>query len=215
MKFLITSKFLMILISPFLAFLIVLNFAAFDMNFYQKKFSEYQVHKEVGNADSLHKDVTDFLNGKNGELPLGFNEREKKHLWDVRKVVGISTILLYILITLFVLLLISSAFILKVNSQIINFVSKVLIFGGFLTVVLSLILVLYISYNFSAAFESFHRLFFKQGTYTFDPAKEMLTRLYPEQLFMDLGIRISKWVVIGSVGIILLGMLLSSKSKNK
>lgn len=215
MKFLLMSKFLMILILPFLLFLIVLNFSAFDMDFYQKKFLEYKVHKEVVNADSLHKDVIDFINGKNDELPSEFNEREKKHLFDVRRIIRVSKILLYTSIILFIFLLALSSFSLKINAQITHFIGEVFVFGGLLTIALAALLSLFISLDFSVAFDSFHSLFFEKGTYEFDPAKEIIVKLYPEQLFMDLGIRISKWILLISAITILVGGFLSFKSKKQ
>lgn len=215
MKFVAISKILLVLILPFLIFLIALNFAGFDMAFYEKKFLEYKVQQEVPEASSLNEKIIDFLRGKNNELPNEFNEREKQHLWDVRKIVSASTIALYAFIALFILLLVISAFILKVNSYILNFVGKVLVFGGFLTVTLAVVLFFFINSDFSAAFESFHRLFFEKGTYVFDPAKEMIVKLYPEQIFTDLGISISKWVILSSGAVILLGLFLSLKSKSK
>src|SRR3989338_1164761 len=209
------AKFLMILILPFLLFLLVLNFMSFDSSFYQKKFSEYNVQQNVPNAFSLHEKVMNLVGGKSNELPNEFNERERLHLLDVRNAVRISTLLLYALIALFILLIIASAFILKANNYITNFVSKVLFFGGVLTVALALVLFFLISSDFSSAFESFHMLLFEQGTYLFDPAKEMIVNLYPEQLFMDLGLRISKSVMLASAAIILIGAAMILKSKSK
>ncbi len=215
MKFLTLSKFLLILMVPFLLFLLVLNFGAFDSLFFREKFSEYKVEQKVPQAILLHEKVINFITGKNNELPNDFNDREKKHLWDVRNIVRISTILLYTLVILFVLLLLISASILKVNNFIANFAGKVLVFGGFLTIMLASALFFLINSDFSAAFESFHKLFFQQGTYSFDPAKEIIVNLYPEQLFMDIGIRISKWVVVASSVVMLLGALLIFKPKEK
>lgn len=214
MKFLAISKFLLIIILPFLLFLAVADFAAFDNSFYREKFSEYNVLQDVPQAASLHEGVMGFIEGNTNELPNEFSEREKQHLQDVRGIVGISTMLLYLLIALFVALLAASAFILKFNKFALNFVGKVLVFGGFLTVILAAILFFLISSDFSASFESFHMLLFSNGTYAFEPAKEMIVRLYPEQLFMDIGLAMSKWVILASAAVILLGaLLLKSKSK--
>ncbi|MDP3765282.1 MAG: DUF1461 domain-containing protein [Nanoarchaeota archaeon] len=215
MKFLTLSKVLMILILPFLLFLLVLNFVGFDNRFYQEKFSEYEIQQNVPEAVPLHEKVINFITGKNDKPPQEFNEREKQHLFDVRKAVRISTILLYILIILFVLLLIVSSFILKVNNYITSFVGKVLVFGGFLTVIMAVSLFLLINSDFSKTFESFHRLLFEKGTYTFDPAKEMIVKLYPEKLFMDLGLKISKWIILASAIVVLSGAFLILKSKSK
>ena len=215
MKFIMVSKFLLIIILPFLLFLLVLNFYVFDTSFYKEKFSEYEVQQNVPGAVSLNEKVLNFLKGKDNTLPNEFNEREKQHLLDVRRLITISTFVLYFLIATFILLLLISALTLKINNYISNFVGGVLVFGAILTIILATTLFLLISSDFSPTFESFHLLFFKQGTYVFEPAKEIIVKLYPEQIFMDLGIKISKNVLKVSVVLILLGFLILSKSKNK
>ena len=218
MKFFTILKFLLILIMPFLLFLLVFNFAGFDNIFYKEKFSEYGVEENVPEAESLHQKVMDFISGKSNGLPDDFNQMEKEHLLDVRNLIKFSKIALYVFIGFFVLLLIMSGFILKRNNYIINFVGKVLVFGGFVTIILALSLFLLINSDFQAAFESFHRLFFEKGTYIFDPAKDIIVNLYPEELFMDLGIKISANVLTISAIAIILGALLvfkSKKNKNK
>ncbi len=215
MRFITILKFLLILILPLLILLMSLNLVSFDESFYDKKFSEYKVQEDVPDAMSLHEKVMNFIKGNNNTLPNELTQREKEHLLDVKNLVHISTTALYIFIFLFILLLISSALILKVNNKIINFIGKVLIFGGFLTIVIAASLFLFIISDFSASFESFHKLFFEKGTYLFDPAKEIIVKIYPEQLFMDLGIRISTGVFITSLVVILFGLFLLLKSKKK
>ena len=215
MRFITVLKFLLVLILPLLILLMSMNLVSFDKSFYDKKFSEYKVREDVPDAMSLHEKVMNFIKGNNNTLPNELTQREKEHLLDIRNLVRISTIALYIFIILFVLLLISSALILKVNNRIINFIGKVLIFGGFLTIAIAASLFLFIISDFSTSFESFHKLFFEKGTYLFDPAKEIIVNIYPEQLFMDLGIRISAGVLITAAVIILFGLLLLLKSKKK
>ncbi len=78
-----------------------------------------------------------------------------------------------------------------------------------------MILFLFVHFNFSATFDSFHRLFFEKGTYVFDPSKEIIVNLYPEELFMELGIRISEFAVFASIIFILLGAILLFVQKNE
>lgn len=212
MKFLTIAKFLLIIVLPVLLFLLVSNFVGLDNSFYQQKFSEYQTEEKVPNASSLHEKVMNFIRGKSNTLPEEFNEKEQNHLWDVRKIISTSTILLYLMIILFVLLLAISSFTIKVNNQITNFVGKVLVFGGFLTIVLGLILFLFINSDFSTAFESFHKTLFQKGTYAFE-SKELIVNLYPEQLFMELGLRISIWTIVSAVMLLLIGAFFMLKSK--
>ncbi len=195
--------------------LLTVNFYGFSDSFYAEKFKEYNVQEDVGNAWLLHEDLMDFVQGKNDEVPKGFNERETKHLWDVRRIISTFKTVLNILIFSFVLLLVISSALLKDDSQIISFTGKVLLFGGTLTLALAVILFLLISSYFASTFESFHTLLFEKGTYLFDPAEEMIVRLYPEQLFEDLGAKISKGVIFASVAATASGFALTLKSKSK
>ena len=215
MKFVNFAKIFLILIVPVLIFLIVFNFASFSDSFFKNEFSKYGVNNKFINADLLHQKVTDFIEGKSNELPSEFNAREKAHLADVRKVISSLTITLYIMIALFIILLIVSAFTLKVNSSIINFTGKILMWGGILTVAIAALLFLSLQFDFGATFESMHRMFFQSGTYMFDPAKEAIVNLYPEQLFMDLGIKISVWTLIIAVLTIIIGFYLIIRTKNQ
>ncbi|MAG91871.1 hypothetical protein CMO83_04290 [Candidatus Woesearchaeota archaeon] len=214
MGFLTFSKILLILLLPFLLFLLVFNIVSFDNLFYEKKFAEYQVDQNVAGADSLHEKVINFIRGGNNELPDDFNEREKQHLFDVRNTIRFSTIVFFILIVIFVILLLIAVYTLKINNYITSFVGKILVFGGFLTIILAAVLFLLINSDFAATFESFHLLFFEKGTYLFDPANELIVNLYPEQIFMDLGIKISVWVVLASIIVVVLGFYLLKNKKN-
>lgn len=197
--------------------LAVANFIGFDDAFYRQEFAELKVQQNLPKATSLHEQVINFLKGRSSQLPNEFNEREMQHLADVRDIIRFSTLALYAFVIVFALLLIHSLFMLKINNKIMNFVGIILIFGGLLTVALSITLFLFIKYDFSISFESFHLLLFEKGTYAFDPAKEIIVNLYPEQLFIDLGLRISKWIISASAIIISAGLLLlftSKKNKN-
>ncbi|MBI2655556.1 DUF1461 domain-containing protein [Candidatus Woesearchaeota archaeon] len=215
MKLISFAKFLLVLIIPLMLFLIVLNITGFDDLFYKEKFDEYNVEENVPKADSLHQKVMGFIKGDSNDLPSEFNEKEKQHLRDVRKLIGFGTVVMYILVILFIGLLAFSAFTLKASTYINKFVGKVLLFGGLLTLGLALLVFVLISADFDSSFESFHKMLFEYGTYSFDASKEMIVNLYPEQLFMDLGIRISKHIIITSSLIALAGVFLLFKSKRE
>src|SRR3989338_5258232 len=208
MKFLTISEILLIIAVPFLVFLVMLNFYGFDNNFYREKFLEYGVSHNVPNSGSLHEKVINFIKGESNELPNEFNERERQHLLDVRKIIRAAAILLYAAAFLFIFLLIFSSLKLKSSRRIMGF-------RGILTIILAAAAFFMISFGFSSTFESFHQLLFQKGTYLFDPANEMIVNLYPEQLFRDIGARVSKGVILSSALVILLGIILIFMSKSK
>ena len=132
---------------PFLIFLLVFNFAAFSNSFFKNEFLKYGVYNKFSDAESMHQKVIDFIEGKSSVLPSNFNEREKEHLDDVRKVTSALTITLYIMIALFIILLIASSITLKANSYIINFIGRILMWGGIVTVALAALLLLFFSFK--------------------------------------------------------------------
>ena len=213
MKLVSVLKFFLVIIIPAMIFLLAMNAAGFDNSFYTQKFSEYGVNEKVPKAGSLHQKVMDFIKGDSDGLPAEFNEREKQHLLDVRKLIRIGTVLMYILIILFILLLVLSAITLKASTYVNKFVGKVLLFGGLLTFGLALLIFMLISADFNSSFESFHRIFFDYGTYSFDAGRELIVNLYPEQLFMDLGLRISKWVIASAILVVLTGIFFMLRSR--
>ena len=194
MGVLTASKILLVLTIPFLVFLASANLIAFDKAYYQSRMHEYGIN--VPEAGSLNEKTIDFVSGKNGELPNAYNEGEKQHLNDVRDVVKKLRLALYFFMLLLMSLLLTSAFILKFGNGLANFIGKALAYGGFLAIGLAAVLLILINFNFSSAFDSFHSIFFEKGTYAFDPANEIIVSLYPAQLYIDIGLRICKWVLI-------------------
>lgn len=49
---------------------------------------------------------------------------------------------------------------------------------------------------FDAAFEVFHRLFFAQGNYLFDPTSSRLLQLFPEALFLDSAVAVGAVILV-------------------
>jgi integral membrane protein (TIGR01906 family) len=215
MNLLKLSRFFLILILPVLIFLISVDLAAFSDSFYRKEFDKYGVKNSVIEAEILHGKVIGYITGKSSSLPNLFNEREKRHLTDVRNLVKNFNIAIYIFLILFVLMLVFFGFLLREEKHIIGFVGKTLVYGGILTIIISVVLLLLSLFNFTSSFDSFHRLFFQQGSYVFDPENELIVKLYPEELFRDLGIRVMKKTLFISFLVIISGFILLSSSQTK
>jgi len=54
---------------------------------------------------------------------------------------------------------------------------------------------------FGAAFEVFHRLFFAQGTYLFDPATSRLVQLFPDAFWSDTAVAVGALIVVLALGV--------------
>ncbi len=206
-------KILLIILAPFMIFLSEIQLAGFNDSFYKKEFLKYGVQANVPEALELHKSVMNFIKGESDYLSNSFNDREKRHLHDVRKLVLLSKAALYLLISLVGILIILSARKMEKRGDLEQFIGKILLFGGLLTVAIAVLLLLLINSNFSYSFESFHKFFFQAGTYAFDPESEIIVKIYPERLFMDLGLRIAKFVAIVSFIFMIIGAFLLVRSK--
>jgi integral membrane protein (TIGR01906 family) len=69
-----------------------------------------------------------------------------------------------------------------------------LLLAGFMVVVGALAVV-----AFDAMFEVFHELLFPAGSFTFDPAKERLVQLYPDQFWSDTTLALGVLALVASI----------------
>lgn len=54
-------------------------------------------------------------------------------------------------------------------------------------------------FAFDAAFEVFHRLFFSNGTFTFDPRTDRLVQLFPEQFWSETAIAVGLVAIVAAL----------------
>ena len=121
-------------------------------------------------------------------LPDGspaFNEREIKHMTDVRVLIGEVYPMQLIGLSLLVIL----AILFKNFSRLRDVVPLGLRWGALLTLTLLAALIAYVLLNFDAFFLSFHRLFFEGDSFMFK-LSDTLIRLYPLQFWSDAAITI-------------------------
>ena len=188
-------------------------FLGLDENYINAKLKHLGVNKIVPNFRELNNNVVLYLKGKSQVLTKEFTEREVKHLSDVKHLF----LVLKILVTLFFMMFLAiSYFVLEKikGKESLKFFAKVLLHGGICTLVFSLLAFFLMSFSFENSFDSFHRIFFEQGTYLFDPSTEMLTRLYPQELFQSLAMRISIGITSLCIVWIFMSHIINSKAKN-
>ena len=182
-----------------------LNLIAFDRSLYKEEFLKYNVYANLKNYDveKINDGVLNYLkNGKSKDIIENdfFNEREKRHLLDVRNLVqGVlstysSSIILFLLSTIILFLLMNFNF-----RDISRKLLIILTFGSLLTLLGAGLAYLLSSLNFNFAFDAFHKTFFSSGTYLFNPEFESIVVLYPKNLFLDLLARIIFGIIFSSV----------------
>ena len=134
-------------------------------------------------------------------LPDGtpaFNEREIKHMQDVRVLMA----LVYPIQLAGLALILIFGFVLHRSTNWRQAVPTGLKWGSIVTLSLLAALIGYVLINFDAFFLTFHRLFFEGDTFMF-LYTDTLIRLYPEMLWSDASILIGVLTVIMAVVILI------------
>ncbi|MBI5563545.1 MAG: TIGR01906 family membrane protein [Chloroflexi bacterium] len=147
-------------------------------------------------------------------LPDGsaaFNEREIKHMQDVRVLMA----LVYPIQLAGLALIVILGFVLRRSATWRRAVPIGLKWGAIFTLSLLAALIGYVLINFDAFFLTFHRLFFEGDTFMF-LYTDTLIRLYPEMLWSDASILIGILTVIMAVVILVIsGAWLKKVMSNK
>tara|TARA_Y100000310_G_C20701635_1_gene830530 strand:+ start:2018 stop:2668 length:651 start_codon:yes stop_codon:yes gene_type:complete len=156
-------------------------------DYFVKQLEKHGSFDRVEYAEGTNKVVIDYLQGKSDVvLSLdSFNEREKSHLVDVKVLIEhVYTVFYSSLVILLVCLLL----LLRFDSQFYSTLKSILLYTGLSVIGLGLLLGLF-SLVFSSTFSVFHQVFFKSGTWLFNPT-DTLILLYPFVFFKEFFVRI-------------------------
>jgi integral membrane protein (TIGR01906 family) len=192
----IISISLLILASISLAIFIILlnfNFLLYNENFINKLI---KTHSQE-NAIEPTEELIEYFQGKK-EMPEIFSdEREKKHLKDVKNAINTAKILLFLT---FIISLAYFSFTDKKNRK------KTALFA-FLLISIFILIILFLP--FSGFFEVFHKAIFESESWLF-PSESNLIQFYPEKFFFDF----FKQILINSLLLSCFLFLLTYISKN-
>ncbi len=134
------------------------------------------------------------------KLPDGspaFNQREIKHMTDVRVLIGA----VYPMQLIGIILIIVLAIVLHRSTRWRDAIPSGLRNGAILTLALLAALILYIVLNFDSFFLTFHRLFFEGDSFMFR-FDDTLIRLYPEQFWSDAAITIGAMTMVMTLAVL-------------
>ncbi len=201
---------LLIISFSFILFLSNFRFLVFNESYYASEFKKLGVYERTPEAKVITKDLIDFFRGKQ-PLSAVFDEREAKHLVDVKDLIN-KVLLVFYSLGLISVLLLSSLFVFN-KKEFINLLSKTFVYGSLIVLFVSLILFLF-SFKFSYLFSSFHSLLFKGGTWFF-PADSLLINVFPEKFFYGFFCKIVLYSCIESVSIIFFVFFLRENKKIK
>ncbi|MBU4493313.1 MAG: DUF1461 domain-containing protein [Nanoarchaeota archaeon] len=165
-----------ILIALLIAFIIILG--SFNYHLYSTCFHGSLIKKYSDNPTYLEidKDVTRYITGFSSELNVDFNEDEKSHMVDVKRLIMFEQ-LLFIFLMVWLFILIKKR---KINYLHLKKVALIVI----LTAIFSLIASLF----FNRFFELFHLIFFPMGNWQFN-AGSLMIQTYQQAFFQGFFVR--------------------------
>ena len=169
--------------------------------FYEREYKKYQVADSLNMTMDNIMDVTDqmmaYLIGKKAELSVitdvdgetqdFFNEQDRLHLADVRNLfLGGLKLRNYAVILATILMIVLRA----KKADFRRLVPLGYLQALFVYLILAAILGVAMSIDFTSCFTLFHKLFFTNNLWIFDPETDYMIRMLPEGFFSDMVIRV-------------------------
>ena len=183
-----TIAFVLIIVAlPFFVLLLNLNLQAFNEKFYLKEFEDNEVYEDVGRDLTIgnYKLLIGYFKNENGLEMSFFNDKEKMHLADVKSLISLSRILLYISIAVLMLAIIFLAY----KKNLVDLRMGLMI-GSFLAAMIIVLISLLILFDFGSLFLNFHFAFFSNDLWQLNPATDRLIQMFPEEFFFDAAINV-------------------------
>lgn len=183
-------KHLTICLSALFTLLIVafmIEYLWFDQNFYWEHFHKRVTPTKNTHFWPWHQEILNFIGGGTETVPAILTEKEKNHLYDVKSLYHQLVIGRNILSGLFLMLIAITSYTLR--RKCFPLLRQVWTFCGlFGWIFFVTTLFLLIQGDFPSYFRLFHRMFFIQDSYLFQPG-DLLVQMYPLEMFYEIGQR--------------------------
>ena len=169
--------------------------------FYKKEYEKYRVtddlNMKIDNVMAVTEHMMAYLIGKEEKLSIVtdvdgehqdfFNEQDRLHLADVRKLfLGGLKLRDYAVILATILMIVLRA----KKADFRRLVPLGYLQALFVYLILAAILGVAMSIDFTSCFTLFHKLFFTNNLWIFDPETDYMIRMLPEGFFSDMVIRV-------------------------
>lgn len=172
-------------------------------SFFEKEYEKYSVldsvHMEMDDLMDVTNHLLNYMIGKednlvvetiiNGQQREFFNDKEKTHMVDVRNLFIAGWNLRNICIAMMVIALLVLIFLNKKKT--IKVLARGFLIITLVIAIISAILGVVISRDFTSAFITFHKILFPQNEFwILDPNTDLLINIVPEGFFVDMALRI-------------------------
>lgn len=169
--------------------------------FYKKEYEKYRVtddlNMKIDNVMAVTEHMMAYLIGKEEKLSIVtdvdgkhqdfFNEQDRLHMADVRNLfLGGLKLRNYAVILAIILMIVLRA----KKADFRRLVPQGYLQALFVYLTLAAILGVAMSIDFTSCFTLFHKLFFTNNLWIFDPETDYMIRMLPEGFFFDMVIRV-------------------------
>ena len=166
--------------------------------FYKKEYQKYEVTEDLDNYLIGKEEKLSVVTTVEGKEQDFFNERDRLHMRDVRnlflggiKVGGVCLIVAAAILTMFK----------KREKDWKRLFCRAYSIALGVWLVIGVLLGIAFSIDFTTCFTIFHKLFFTNNLWIFNPETDYMIRMLPEGFFSDMVIRISE--VFGAVLVVI------------
>jgi integral membrane protein (TIGR01906 family) len=215
-------KILLVISLPLLLLLTNIEVATFDLSFFEKKYTEYNIMDETGidkeNLMKVTEGLLDYLKDKrqdiimftevNGEVEQVFEEREILHMKDVKDLFDKGYRLRNIF--LFTSIISMAYMVLFQRKQL----GKTFLISAIWPLVLMIILAILMYIDFYKYFTYFHEIFFTNDLWLLNPKTDILIQMLPLEFFNSIAYKIVVFFTIELALILIIGTVLYKKSKH-
>ncbi|MGF7058732.1 TIGR01906 family membrane protein [Brassicibacter mesophilus] len=222
MKKTLLFKILLVISLPLLLLLTNIEVATFDLSFFEKKYTEYNIMDETGidkeNLMKVTEGLLDYLKDKrqdiimftevNGEVEQVFEEREILHMKDVKDLFDKGYRLRNIF--LFTSIISMAYMVLFQRKQL----GKTFLISAIWPLVLMIILAILMYIDFYKYFTYFHEIFFTNDLWLLNPKTDILIQMLPLEFFNSIAYKIVVFFTIELALILIIGTVLYKKSKH-
>ena len=180
---------------------------AFDKDFYVSFYEREHLASQIGTEPEVLEDsifsLLDYIEGECTEIADVFNEKEKKHMQDVRYLyngfIFVRRIcIVYMICTVLI-------FFWQERKHMFSYLAKGIVQASVLFLMMMAFLMLWAFTDFSDFWYRIHMLFFTNDLWILDPATDFMILICPENMFLNLCLRI-----VGLSGLILFCIILWS-----
>ncbi|EOD01344.1 TIGR01906 family membrane protein [Caldisalinibacter kiritimatiensis] len=217
-KIVIIMQVLFIIALPIVLIFTDVQLSTFDLDYYQKKYEEYNIMRKTGiEKDDLMyitEELLDYLRGDregikiwanvNGEKEQIFESREIAHLYDVKELFSKGFLTRNISL---VILFLSFIFIIIYNRKSLY---KTVIISCLIPLGIMLVMGILLATDFYKYFTYFHLILFDNDLWLLDPKTDILIQMYPLSFFNSIAYKIITMFLIELLAILTFGLILKT-----